>query len=173
MLLDELEQTIRLSVSRLRHLLFELRPPVLDSEGLSAALALYIDKIAQESEGRYTRQDELVVQPDEQTRVILYRIAQEAITNVRKHAGPANVTVLLRERDGGYLVQIADDGVGFASGDQTSLQGHLGLAAMRERATLAGGWVRVESAPGEGTTVQAWVPSRQTDEDSSANSTTG
>ena len=65
--------------------------------------------------------------------------------------------VQLEERDGGYVVQVRDDGKGFDPGVQT-VPGHLGLPAMRERADLAGGWFRIESAPGEGTVVEAWIP---------------
>jgi signal transduction histidine kinase len=90
----------------------------------------------------------------------LYRIAQEAIANVGKHADAANVTVSLRDREGGYLVQIADDGIGFSPEEVKPVAGHLGLTAMRERATLAGGWLRIDAAPGEGTTVEAWIPTR-------------
>jgi PAS domain S-box-containing protein len=159
-LLDELEQTIQLSISRLRHLLFELRPPALDNEGLSAALEMYIDEAGRESKANYRLDDKLMSQPDERTRLILYRIAQEAIANVGKHAEADNVTVFLRDREGGYLVQIADDGVGFSPEEVKPVAGHLGLTAMRERATLAGGWLRIDAAPGEGTTVEAWIPTR-------------
>jgi signal transduction histidine kinase len=157
-LLGELQQTVGLSIDRLRHLLFELRPPVLDSEGLAAALEMYLQDAAAGSTTRYELNDRLRSQPSKQTRTILYRIVQEALVNVRKHAFATSVTVSLRERDSGYLVRIADDGVGFAV-DQTKLvSGHLGLASMRERALLADGWMQVMSAPQEGTTIEVWVP---------------
>jgi len=66
--------------------------------------------------------------------------------------------VSLSERDGGYLVGIADDGVGFSGGAFEVSPGHLGLASMRERAMLAGGWLRIEASSGGGTTIQAWIP---------------
>jgi two-component system LytT family sensor kinase len=73
--------------------------------------------------------------------------------------------VSLGERGAGYLVRISDDGVGF----DPSREGHItgsavGLAAMRERAELAGGWVSVESAPGEGTVVEYWLPANRAQE---------
>lgn len=156
-LLDELEQTIQLSISRLRHLLFELRPPVLDNEGLSAALATYLAE-TDDRETAYRLDDELSVQPSPATRTILYRIVQEALTNVRKHAGASQATVTLREVKGGFLARISDDGVGFVAGDSKPVPGHLGLAAMRERATLAGGRLSIEATPGGGTTVEVWLP---------------
>jgi PAS domain S-box-containing protein len=157
-LLDEFEKTIQLSIARLRHLLFELRPPVLDNDGLSAALELYLDEADDETTATYRLDDELTSQPSLETRTILYRIVQEALVNARKHAQAANVVVALRERDDGYHVCVSDDGVGFVVDSSAPLPGHLGLRAMRERATLAGGWLRIDAAPGRGTTVEAWVP---------------
>jgi PAS domain S-box-containing protein len=156
-LLDELEQTIQLSIARLRHLLFELRPPALDNEGLSAALRLYLDE-ADDDTTSYHLEDKLRSQPTAETRVILYRIVQEALTNVRKHATATNVTVALQEREGGYLARVSDDGGGFLPDEANPVPGHLGLAAMRERATLAGGWLRIDTVPDRGTTVDVWIP---------------
>jgi signal transduction histidine kinase len=91
--------------------------------------------------------------------VLLYRVAQEAITNIRKHAHARRVDVLLTDQDGGFLVRIADDGVGFAAPDTLqSARGHLGVSAMRERVEMAGGWCQLRSLPGDGTTVEFWVP---------------
>jgi PAS domain S-box-containing protein len=157
-LLGELEQTIQLSILRLRHLLFELRPPVLDNEGLAAAVEMYLDETADEVETQYELENSLGSQPSEEARVILYRITQEALTNARKHARADNVKVILREREGGYLVRVIDDGRGFTPEADEPVAGHLGLASMRERATLAGGTLRIEAAPDRGTTVEAWIP---------------
>ena len=157
--LDELEQTIQLSISRLRHLIFELRPPALDNEGLSAALRAYLDEAGMAAGTSYRLDDRLAAQPPEATRVILYRIAQEVLTNIRKHADAENATVTLSATDGGYHVCIRDDGVGFTPETAMPRPGHLGLAAIRERAELAGGWLRIESAPRDGATVEFWIPS--------------
>ena len=80
----------------------------------------------------------------------LYRVAQEALTNVRKHACAKGADILVGEHDSGFVVRIADDGVGFEP-ERTDLPGILGLAAMRERIELAGGTIRIDSAPGTGT----------------------
>ena len=157
-LLDEFERTIQLSIARLRHLLFELRPPVLDNDGLSAALETYLDEAQDSGETRYRLDDRLSTQPGAHTRTILYRIVQEALVNARKHAQASNVTVTLTEREAGYQVQVTDDGVGFAADALDASPGHLGVRAMRERALLAGGWLRIDAAPGQGTSVEVWVP---------------
>jgi PAS domain S-box-containing protein len=157
-LLSDLEDVIQLSISRLRHLLFELRPPALDNEGLAAALAMCVEEVQGENGTRFGIRNDLHSEPSAERRVILFRIGQEALTNARKHANAKSVDVILAERDGGHLVCVADDGVGFSARAEDPQPGHLGLVAMRERAQLAGGRLRIETSPGGGTTVEAWVP---------------
>jgi PAS domain S-box-containing protein len=163
-LLDELGETIRLSIDRLRLLIFELHPPVLDRDGLAAALRIYLEKSEDDAAARYTVEDRLTSPLPDDRRLIFYRIAQEALANVRKHAQATNVRVTLSERGNGVIVGVSDDGVGFTAGRATPESGHVGLASIRERADLAGGWLRVNSTPGEGTTVEFWIPTRETDE---------
>ncbi len=155
--LTEAESAVQLSISRLRHLVVELHPPGLEQEGLSAALSIALD--AQRDSGVDFRfDDQLSAQPSTEMRAILFRIAQEALENVRLHAGASEVTVMVLERDGGCAVRIADDGCGFdpvlAAPDSPSE----GFAAMRVRAELGCGSLHVESAPGSGSIVEAWLP---------------
>jgi PAS domain S-box-containing protein len=157
--LDELEHTIELSIARLRHLIFELRPPVLDLEGLAAALRMYAADVTAETGAEFELEDRLTSEPPESVRVILYRIAQEVLTNVRKHSAASRVKVRISDRDRGYEVRIEDDGVGFVPELADRRPGHLGLAAIRERAELAGGSFEVESTPGAGTVVEFWIGS--------------
>lgn len=158
-MLDNLGQTVDNAIERLRHLLFELRPPALDREGIGAALRLYIQQSGGDVE--YRLDERISGEPSPETRVILYRLAQEALTNVRKHARASSASVVLDERDGGYRLRVTDDGVGFNVEDAGPVPGHLGLAAMRERAELAGGWLRIESAVDAGTTVEFWLPPQE------------
>jgi signal transduction histidine kinase len=98
-------------------------------------------------------------QPPTQSLVVLYRIAQEALANACKHSEAANLEVAITEHDGGVLVTIQDDGVGFAGEVPTaSAPGHMGLSSMRERAELQGGWCEILSRPHHGATVRFWVP---------------
>src|SRR2546423_7270306 len=107
----------------------------------------------------YRLESRLAPQPPAESRVVLYRIAQEAVMNVAKHARATSVTVVLEEREGGYGIRISDDGVGFqALESEEGEPMHLGLTAMRQRAEMAGGWCRVRSVPRGGTSVDAWVP---------------
>jgi signal transduction histidine kinase len=154
---DRLLESAHSCIQSMRHLLFELRPPVLDEQGLGAALREYLQQ--REPDFTYRVEDLLKTQPPSQSLIVLYRIAQEALANTYKHAEAANVEVTIREEDGGLLVQIQDDGVGF-SGEipSVSAPGHMGLSSMRERAQLQGGWCEISSLPGNGTTVRFWIP---------------
>jgi signal transduction histidine kinase len=98
----------------------------------------------------------LTTEPPSETRVILYRIAMEALVNVRKHARAHRVRVRLEDVDRGWQAQI-NDGDGFLP-NGGSAPGHLGLTAMRERAQMAGGWWKLESSPGSGTNISFWLP---------------
>jgi signal transduction histidine kinase len=103
---------------------------------------------------------ELQREPEPETRTIAYRIVQEALTNTRKHAGASRVHIVFDTRGVGLFGSVRDDGAGFSMeqlADRRRL-GHLGVVAMRERAEVAGGWLRIESAPGAGTHVEFWIP---------------
>jgi signal transduction histidine kinase len=106
---------------------------------------------------------ELATEPAYEARLAAFRIAQEALANARKHANADRIDVVLTERDDGLLTRISDDGVGF-SGDvlDAELEGHIGLAEMRERAEMAGGWCLVQSLAQIGTRVEFWIPSEVT-----------
>jgi PAS domain S-box-containing protein len=157
--ITELEQEVAEAIERLRSLLFELRPTALDRDGLVPALRLYAEHSAKVVGWRVDVLDELHDEPDPDMAALLYRIAQEAIMNVRKHAEATTVRVEAVSAADGAMVRVIDDGAGFTP-DLTSAPepGHLGLTTMVERAELAGGWVRVLSSPGTGTTVECWLP---------------
>ena len=159
--LMKLEEIVDLSIGRLRHQLFELRPPALDHEGLAPALDVYLEQMQESGGPAFLLVNRLAVEPPLEIRASLYRIAQEVLTNVRKHAKASFVTVTMEARADGVLVRVADDGVGFAVETQGETRpGHLGLTAIRERAEMAGGWSEIDSEDGAGTTVEFWVPVR-------------
>ncbi len=156
---SNLEATVDQAIGRLRHLIFELRPTTLDHDGLVPALRLYLDQMHAETGIVFELQSQLSAEPAAEPRVTLYRLAQEALVNVRKHAQAHSVRVSLEERDRGISVRVQDDGHGFhVSRAAAAEPGHLGMAAMRERAQMAGGWFEVDSAVKRGTTVEFWIP---------------
>ncbi len=160
-LLTEAERAVQLSIARLRHLVYELHPPGLEQEGLAVALALALDATERDSGIEYRLDDQFSSQPAMPQSAILFRITQEALANVREHANASSVTVTLLERDDGHAVRVADDGCGFATALEPPEEEGYGFASMRARVRLGGGTLRVESAPGTGTTVEAWLPRRQ------------
>ena len=149
---------VRQAVGRLRRLIFDLSPRDLASGGLGPTIASYLREVGREVGFGWSLDDRLAERLPDEVEAILYRIAQEAIRNAQKHAGADTVNVSLRERDGGCVLRIADDGVGFSNGSQADRPGHVGLASMRERAAMAGGTLELETAPGAGCQVEVWVP---------------
>ena len=158
--LRALGEVVQLAIGRLRHLVFALRPPALDREGLVAALRQHLEEVRGHFGLPFRLEARLPTEPRAEVRTVLYRIVQEALSNVRRHARASLVEVEVEARDGGVWVRVRDDGVGFPVGEvPESAPGHLGLSSMRERAELVGGWCRIASQPGKGTTVELWVPS--------------
>jgi signal transduction histidine kinase len=136
-------------------LVWELRPTALDDLGLRAALANYVRNwskrvsISAELHASGLLDDRLASEAE----TTLYRIAQEALTNVAKHAQAENVDVILERRSDHVLLIVEDDGVGFDPGDPGTTGQGFGLQGMQERAALVGATLQIESAAGKGTTI--------------------
>ena len=155
--LDPVQESVARANERLRELLFDLEAPDVD-RGLGPALRRAADEIFPHSAVEVTivADDEPPV--DTGLRTVAYRIAREALINVRKHARAHQVRVHVGSRDGGLSVDIADDGVGLGDGPPRSAPGHHGVNGMRDRASVAGGEVRFTGRPGGGTLVSLWLP---------------
>jgi PAS domain S-box-containing protein len=147
------------AIERLRSLVMELEPAVLERDGLVRAILLYLRQTEDQDGPSWGVENLLGDEPPSSIRTIAYRIAQEGISNVRKHSRARRAGIRFEPSEDGLLVTIHDDGIGF---DPSSLDaiplGHLGLRAMRERAEVAGGLCEVDSLPGRGTTVRFWLP---------------
>jgi signal transduction histidine kinase len=154
------------ALQEMRLLVYELRPLVLESEGLIGALEQRLETVerragiqarvlvvgdAREGEGK----SELTPDLEEE----LYHIAQEALNNALKHAGASKVVLSVRVDEGSVALEVADDGRGFDPADSHDAGG-LGLISMQERADKIGGQLTIRSAPGEGTTVSVRVVAR-------------
>jgi len=153
-----IESAIDRAIVRMRGLMTDLRPQILDL-GLKATLE---QSIAEFNEVGLvvTLENHLKSDPSVIVGTTLYRIVREALTNAYKHAPGATVTVTLHGGGGdGFTARVSDDGPGFTpQANGRSPQGHVGLSAMRERAEALGGWARLDSAMGQGTTVEVWLP---------------
>jgi signal transduction histidine kinase len=139
----------------------QLRPSVLDDLGLAAAL----ERLAQDWSRRYHIQVDVLVHIGEERlpdsiETALYRIVQEALTNVARHAQARSVSVLVERRTQNVVAVIEDDGLGFDTG-LIHGEGHLGLAGIRERAELLDGSLTIESNPGSGTSLYIQLPLAQ------------
>jgi signal transduction histidine kinase len=157
--MEKLELSVQEAIGRLRQLLFELRPSSLDRDGLASAIAEYGQQRLGDDPVIFRLDGSLVNEPPLEARTILYRVAQEAINNVKKHAKARTVSVSLAQRDGGIEISVRDDGVGFDTARVAQpVPGHLGILSMSERAEMAGGTVEIESCPGVGTTLRCWLP---------------
>lgn len=157
--IEELVETVNEAIERLRHLVFELRPVSLDTEGLKMALTEYLEDVKSDAGFSFRIHDRMVAEPPQASRTALYRIAQETIANIRKHAKARYVEVVLETEGDGIRVHIDDDGVGFDVQDKSkAVPGHMGIAAMLERVRLLGGELLIDSSPGAGSRVEYWLP---------------
>lgn len=161
----KVEELARRTTKEIRHMLFTLRPLVLESQGLVAAVGQLAEKMRDTHDTEVTLQ----VQPDVETYLdthaqgVLFYIIEEAVNNARKHAQAQQIIVRLFRREAYVVVEIEDNGVGFdvdavtASYDR---RGSLGLVNMRERAELIEGTLRIQSVPGRGTKITIALPLR-------------
>jgi signal transduction histidine kinase len=144
-------------ISKLRDIAAHLRPPVLDHLALPDALEWLAEDFGERAGIVCTAhvQHSLPSVADD-IKLAVFRVCQEALTNVQRHSGATEASVRLASRNGDMVVTIEDNGVGFGGGLNTS--GSLGLLGMRERAQSMGGSLTVESAPGEGTRIHLVAP---------------
>ncbi|MEU1003052.1 sensor histidine kinase [Streptomyces tibetensis] len=152
--LQELQEITRESLDEVRRLVRRLRPGVLDDLGLVSALTSLSEDFATHTGLLVTRRfdaDLPALEPESE--LVLYRVAQESLTNVARHADARGVTVALRRADGGVVLTVTDDG----SGIEAPREG-AGIRGMRERALLVGGTLEITPAPRAGTRVQLTAP---------------
>jgi signal transduction histidine kinase len=153
----EVRELVRATLQDVRQLAVELRPKALDDFGLVAALERLAESFAEQTGISVAFESMLPsgrLAPEVET--ALYRIVQESLTNIVKHARADSVSIVLGRKADSVSVVVEDDGVGFDP-DRAREDG-LGLIGMRERVSLLGGRLAVESRPGAGTTFVAEVP---------------
>ena len=155
------QQLVEHSVKIVHRFARELRPTVLDDLGLIPALHTFMKHFKAETGIRVSLSAFAAVeQVNDDTRTVLYRVAQEALTNVARHAQASQAEVHIRKLDGAVCMTIKDDGKGFQEKCvlHAGKRKRLGLLGMRERLQMVGGTFTVTSAPGQGTTVLARIP---------------
>jgi signal transduction histidine kinase len=155
--LGELREQVVNALQDVRRLAVELRPAVLDDFGLVPALERLTDAFAEQSDVRVDFHSALgEARLPSEVETALYRVVQESLTNIVKHANARNISVSLARRESGVAAVIEDDGAGFDP--RAASEEGIGILGMRERLALIDGRLEVESRPGAGTTVVAEVP---------------
>jgi signal transduction histidine kinase len=159
-LLERGQDELRAEVDALRRMMSELRPPILDEAGFDAGVRDLLEDFAQRTGVRWSVTGGLMAPLADDTETALYRVVQEALWNVDKHADATSVGVVLRDLGGMVELTVADDGRGFRPASSTTLirDGHFGLVGMRERIASIGGMLVVDSGPDCGTRLTASVP---------------
>ncbi|WKZ36418.1 MAG: GAF domain-containing sensor histidine kinase [Anaerolineales bacterium] len=162
----KLEELAHRTTKEIRHMLFTLRPLILESQGLNAAVQSMADKMME------TFSQKVVVNIDERVtnqlemgkQGVIFYIIEEAVNNARKHASAESITVRLRQMEPGIiLLEIVDNGVGFdvkamSQSYDKRANSSLGMVNLRERAELVNGIFQIDSAVGRGTKVQVYIP---------------
>ena len=133
----------------------QLRPTALDDLGLAAAIAGQVEQVERPGLEAELAAEGDFSDLDDDVQLVVYRVAQEALTNAARHSEAQRIAVRLRRSGRGVELEVADDGRGFAF--EQSERG-LGIGGMRERALLIGAELTIESRPGHGTTVRLHVP---------------
>jgi signal transduction histidine kinase len=164
--LVKLEELAHRTTKEIRHMLFTLRPLILESQGLGAALQSMADKMQETFGQKVTVSvDERVTSQLEMGKQgVIFYIIEEAVNNARKHANAATIAVRLNQMDAGLaLLEVVDDGVGFDVKNvfqayDKRASSSLGMINLRERTELVNGLLQVDSAPGQGTKVSVFIP---------------
>lgn len=162
-LLDEVREEVLASAEAVRRIARGLRPPALEDAGLGTALYGHVRQRLESSALEASVEIEPVEDRlDEESKLAVYRIVQEALSNVVRHAEAETVRIRVYGKDGHVVAEVVDDGRGFAIPESVDgLDGGLGIVGMRERAAIAGGELELESVPGRGTTVRVRIPMRE------------
>jgi two-component system sensor histidine kinase UhpB len=153
--LDELRETARHGIEEVRRIAGRLRPETLETLGLPSALAGLATAVADQANLVIRRHLEPTPGLSAEHELVVYRIAQEALANVARHAAAENVDLVLAHSRRQTALTVADDGRGIAPGSSSSAHG---IGGMRERATLIGADLTISARPGGGTRVQLIVP---------------
>lgn len=160
--IEQLDKQLKQGMERLRGIIVSMRPPTLDNPGgLCGALRDLLENIGHLSHLPYEfhcKAEDEEMGLTENVRILLFRIVQEALTNVVKHARAKHIVVSLKRTGSKVCLQVKDDGIGFNPKQTVSIT-HVGLLAMKDSVELLGGKLIIKSAPGKGTRIEVECPS--------------
>lgn len=157
--LDVSRTLVKQSIDEARKVIAELRPTVIEDFGLKEGLRRYLVDICESQKWEH----EIIIEVNDgdippSVQAALFRIVQEAISNIRKHASTLRVRLVLHEQNKSLFLRVQDWGQGFDAGISEDDMSHLGLISMRERAQMLGGSCQIQSNKGEGTIVTVMIP---------------
>lgn len=153
--LEELRETARQGTEDVRRIARQLRPEALEDLGLQSALATLATVFGEQAHVPVDRRLEPASRLSEEQELVIYRVAQEALTNVARHAHASRVQLRLEQRDDATILTVRDDGDGIGPGAFSSSHG---IRGMRERAMLIGARITIDGAPEHGTEVRLCIP---------------
>ncbi len=158
-LLGQARSTVNRAIERMRRMLFELHPTALEEDGLAVAVEVYLEETFEPLGISWEIDDALQTEPDLHVDALAYRLIHEALANVVAHAHAGKVMVSLAGDGDGVRATVTDDGCGFDP-QKVSINrpGHLGIGVARNLAQRASGRLDIVSAPGDGCTVNIWIP---------------
>jgi PAS domain S-box-containing protein len=154
------ESIVEDAVAQLRAMMSDLLPPEDQPGSVIDSLEEHVERVVPTDVEVQVR-DLAAAEPASSAANVLYHIGREAITNAVRHANAGRIEIILSEDDGGFRLQIRDDGSGMDVERAPAKRGHLGLRSMFDRAEVVGGRVVITSGGGNGTTVDAWIPSAE------------
>jgi two-component system, NarL family, sensor histidine kinase UhpB len=156
---DETKQAVRQALEEVRRIARELRPEMLEQLGLVSALTELSRKFAESSGVRVERRFLTDLPPlSDDAELAVYRVAQESLTNIARHADASRVQIALEPGAESVVLRVADDGRGIPTSDAFAVNGHGGLRGMRERALLVGGALAIKRGSDGGVEVRLEVP---------------
>jgi two-component system sensor histidine kinase UhpB len=153
--LDELRETARRGTEDVRRIASQLRPEALEDLGLRSALAALATSFGEQAHVRVTRRLEPALPLSAEQELVIYRVAQEALTNVARHAGAEQVELTLEREDRATVLTVRDDGRGIPASELSSSHG---IRGMRERAMLIGAELKIGTPPDGGTEIRLRIP---------------
>jgi len=154
--IEDIQNTAQESLADMRLLIYELKPPILDQEGLIAALRHRLISVEDRARIKSSLQTNLSERLPAQVEESIYQITREALNNIIKHAKAKNISIQIHQESESILVEISDDGVGFEL-DKARHEGRLGLVNMQECAQSQGWKLNIESSPGNGTRIKVEI----------------
>jgi signal transduction histidine kinase len=154
--IEDIQNTAQESLADMRLLIHELKPPILDKEGLVSALQIRLNSVENRASINSSIKSNLTSRLPSHVEEGLYQITREALNNIIKHARAKNISIILGRKADSVSMEISDDGIGFAL-ENAYRNGCLGLTNMQERAKAQGWNLNIESSPGNGTRVRVEV----------------